>query len=77
MPVPLPLIVWISTNCEKFFKRCKYQTTLPASWEICMHVKKQQLKTNKKKLSDSKLGKECIKAVYYHHVYLIYNHSFC
>ena len=27
----------------KFLKRWKYQTTLPASWEICMQVKKQQL----------------------------------
>ena len=27
----------------KFFKRWEYQTTWPASWEICMQVKKQQL----------------------------------
>ena len=27
-----------------FFKRWEYQTTSPASWEICMQVKKQQLK---------------------------------
>ena len=38
-----PLTVWITTNCGKFFKRWKYQTTLPAFWVICMHVKKQQL----------------------------------
>ena len=31
------------TNCGKFFKRWEYQTTLPASGEICMQVKKQQL----------------------------------
>ena len=37
-----PLTVWITTNSEKFFKRWEYQTTLPASWEICMQVKKQQ-----------------------------------
>ena len=30
-------------NCGKFFKRWEYQTTWPASWEICMQVKKQQL----------------------------------
>ena len=30
-------------NCGKFLKRWEYQTTLPASWETCMHVKKQQL----------------------------------
>ena len=29
---------------EKTLKRWKYQTTsLPASWKICMQVKKQQL----------------------------------
>ena len=26
-----PLIVWITTNCEKFLKRWEYQTTLPPS----------------------------------------------
>ena len=31
------------TNCGKPLKRWEYQTTLPASWEICMQVKKQQL----------------------------------
>jgi len=29
-------------KCEKFLKRWEYQTTLPASWETCMQVKKQQ-----------------------------------
>ena len=33
--------VWITINCGKFFKRWEYQTTLPASWETCMQVKKQ------------------------------------
>ena len=35
--------MWITTNCGKFFKRWVCQTTLPASWETCMLVKKQQL----------------------------------
>ena len=35
--------VWITTNCGKFLKQWEYQTTCPASWEIYMHVKKQQL----------------------------------
>ena len=38
---PKPLTVWITTNCGKFLKRWEYQTTLLASWEICMQVKKQ------------------------------------
>ena len=33
--------VWITTNCRKFLKRLEHQSTLPASWEICMQVKKQ------------------------------------
>ena len=41
--MPKPLTVWITTNCGKFFKRWEYQTTWPASWEICMQVRKQQL----------------------------------
>ena len=40
------LTVWIKTNCGKFLKRWEYQTTLPASWEICMQVEKQQLEPN-------------------------------
>ena len=31
----------ITINCGKFFKRWEYQTTWPASWEICMQVRKQ------------------------------------
>ena len=37
------LTVWITANCEKFSKKWEYQTTPPASREICMLVKKQQL----------------------------------
>ena len=36
-----PLTVWITTNCGKFLKRLEHKTTLPASWETCMQVKKQ------------------------------------
>ena len=39
---PKPLTEWITTNCGKFWKRWEYQTTWPASWEICMQVRKQQ-----------------------------------
>ena len=47
--MPKPLTVWITTNCGKFFKRWEHQTTLPASWEICMQVKKQQLELDMEK----------------------------
>ena len=40
LTTPKPLTVWITTNCGKFLKRQKYKTALPASWEICMQVKK-------------------------------------
>ena len=55
-----------TTNCGKFFKRWEYQTTWPASWEICMQVRKQQLELDMEQRTGSKLGKEHIKAVYSH-----------
>ena len=30
----------------KLLKRWEYQTTWPASWEICMQIRKQQLELN-------------------------------
>ena len=49
-----PLTVWITTNCGKFFKRWEYQTTRPASWEICMQVRKQQLELDMEQWTGSK-----------------------
>ena len=43
LSMPKPLTVWITANCGKFWKRWEYKTTWPASWEICIQVKKQQL----------------------------------
>ena len=61
-----PLTVWITTNCGKFFKRWGYQTSLPAPWEICTHLKKQELEIDMEQWTGSKLGKEYVKAVYCH-----------
>ena len=58
--------LWITANCGKFFKRWEYQTTLPASWEICMQVKNQWLELVLKQQTGSKLEKEYIKAAYCH-----------
>ena len=69
------LTVWITINCGKFWKRWKYQTTLPASWEICIQVKKQQLEPDMEKWTGSKLGKDYVKAVYCHPAYLTYIQS--
>ena len=74
LTMPKPSTVWITSNCGKFFKRWEYHTTWPASWEICMQVKKQELEPNMEQ-TGSKLGKECVKAVYRHLVYLTYMQS--
>ena len=75
LTMPKPLTVWITTNCGKFFKRCEYQTTWTASWEICMYVKKQQLELDMEKQTGSKQEKEYIEAVYCHPAYLSYMQS--
>ena len=63
LTTPKPLTVWITTDCGKFLERWEYHTTLPASWKICMLVKKQQLELDMEQQTGSKLGKEYIKAV--------------
>ena len=61
LTMPKLLTVWITTKCGKLFKRWEYQTTWPASWEICMQVKKHQLEPNKEQQTGSKLGSQgCI-----------------
>ena len=62
------LFQWISSSqrWESVFKRWDHQTTLPASWEIFMNVKKQQLELDMEQQTVSELGKEYIKAVYSH-----------
>ena len=57
---------WGSQQTGKFFKRWEYQTTWPASWEICMQVKKQQLELDMEQQTSSKSGEEYVKAVYCH-----------
>ena len=47
-------LVWITINCGKFWKRCEYQTTWPASWEMCMQVRKQQLELDMEQQTGSK-----------------------
>ena len=54
LTMPKSLTVWIKTNRGKFFNRWKYQTTWPASWEICMQVKKQQLELDMEQQTGSK-----------------------
>ena len=42
------------TNCGKLWKRWEYQATWPASWEICVQVKKQQLDLDMEQQTGSK-----------------------
>ena len=60
---------------EKSQKKWEYQTTLHASWEICIQVKKQQLELDMEKQTGSKSGMEYIKPVYCHPAYLTYTQS--
>ena len=69
LTMPKPLTMWMTTNYGKFFKRWEHQTTLPAFWEMCIHVKKQQLEMDMEQRTGSKLGKEYIKAVFCHPAY--------
>ena len=60
--VHLLLLYWLCQNLclcgsqqtGKFFKRWEYQTTLPASWEICMQVRQQQLELDMEQRIGSK-----------------------
>ena len=54
----------------KILQKRRIQTTWPASWEVCMQVRKQQLELDMEQQTGSKLGKEYVKAVYFHPAYL-------
>ena len=57
-------------NCGKFLKRWDYMATLPVSCKNYMQVKKQQLELDMEQQTGSESGKEYVKAVYCHAVYL-------
>ena len=65
----------VSQQTGKFLKRWEYQITWPASGDICMQVKKQQLELDMEQQTGSKSGKEYIKALYCHPAYLTYMQS--
>ena len=74
------LTVWIITNCGKFLKRWEYRTTLTASSDPCMQVRRQQLELDMEERTCSKIGKEYIKNVYCPPAYLTYmpvHHAKC
>ena len=59
----------------KILQEMGIPATLPASCEISMQIKKQQLEPDMEQWIDSKLGKEYVKAVYCHLAYLTYLQS--
>ena len=54
----------------KIFQETGIPDHLPASWEICRQVKKQQLDLDIEQQTGSKLGKEYLKVVFCHPAYL-------
>ena len=69
--------LWLcgSQQTGKFLKRWEYQATWPASWGICMQVKKQQLELDMEQQTGYKSGQEYVKAVHCHPVYITYMQS--
>ena len=55
----------------KILQEIGIPTTWPASGEICMQLRKQHLELDMEQQTDSKSGKEYIKAIYCHCAYLI------
>ena len=54
MTMQMPLTVWITIKCGKFWKGWEYQTIWIASWETCMQVRKQQLELDMEQQTGSK-----------------------
>ena len=54
LTMPKPLTMWITINCGKLWKRWKYQTTWPASWETYMQVRKEELELDMEQQTGSK-----------------------
>ena len=54
LTMPKSLTVWIIVNCGKFWKRWEYQAIWPASWEMGMQVRKQQLELDMEQQTGSK-----------------------
>ena len=50
----------------------KYHTNFYASWKTCVQIKNQHLGPDTEQWTGTKLGREYVKAVYFHSPYLIY-----
>ena len=56
----------------KILQRMWIPDHLTCHWEICMHLRKQQLELDMEQQTGSKYEKDYVKAVYCHPAYLIY-----
>ena len=65
----------ININSVKNCKEASNRNAWPASWEICVQVRKQQLELDMEQQTGSKQGEEYVKAVYCHPVYYTYMQS--
>ena len=54
LTMPKPLTVWYHNKLWEILKDMGYQTALPASWEICTQVRKQQLELDMEQQTGSK-----------------------
>ena len=71
-----PKILTVGHNkLWKILTEMRIPDTLPAFWEICKQVKKQQLEPDMEEWIGSKSGKEYVKVVYCHPDYLTYKQS--
>ena len=68
-----PLTVWITTKCGKLFKRQEYQTTLPV--RNLYAGQEATVRTRHGTKDWLQLGKEYVKVVHCHPVYLTYMQS--
>ena len=71
---PKPLTMWITTNW-KILQEMGIPDHLSCLLRNLYAVKKQQLELDMEQRTGSKLGKEYVKAVYCHPVYLTYTQS--
>ena len=79
------ILEWVAISFSRFdcvdhnklenSSRWEHQAFWPASWEICVQVKKQQLELDMEQWTGSKLENEYVKAVYCHSAYLTYMQS--
>ena len=70
-----PLIVWITTNCGKILQELGIPDHLTCPLRNLYADQKAKVRIRHGIPTGSKLGKECIKAVYRHLIYLTYMQS--